>query len=121
MTESILTSVKKYIGIAEMYEHYDADIIMYINSIFNLQLHQLGVTPDTGFAISDKTTTWDEYGTIKLIVEPVKAYVKSKVKLEFDPPQSTAALEALKQSIAEYEWRICMAAETVSKEENQNE
>ena len=32
--ESILTSIKKLLGISEEYEHFDADIIMYINSVF---------------------------------------------------------------------------------------
>lgn len=32
MMDSILTSVKKLLGIDESYEHFDADIIMHINS-----------------------------------------------------------------------------------------
>lgn len=33
-TESILTSVKKLLGIDESYTHFDADLIMHINSVF---------------------------------------------------------------------------------------
>ena len=60
MTESILTSIKKLLGIPEEHEHFDADIIMHINSVFMI-LSQLGVGPSSGFKISDKTTTWNEY------------------------------------------------------------
>ena len=34
--ESILTSIKKLLGIAEAYTQFDADIIMHINSVFIL-------------------------------------------------------------------------------------
>ncbi len=52
MTESILTSIKKLLGIEESYEHFDADIIMHINSALMI-LTQLGVGPSEGFSISD--------------------------------------------------------------------
>ena len=42
--ESILTSIKKLLGIAEEYEHFDVDIIMHINAAFSV-LTQLGVGP----------------------------------------------------------------------------
>ena len=32
--ESILTSIKKLLGIAEEYTHFDTDLIMHINSVF---------------------------------------------------------------------------------------
>ena len=41
-TESILTSVKKLLGIDESYTHFDADLIMHINSVFSI-LGQMGV------------------------------------------------------------------------------
>ena len=58
--ESILTSIKKLLGITEEYEHFDVDIIMHINSVFMILTH-LGVGPAEGFSIKDKTTTWDEF------------------------------------------------------------
>ena len=42
--DSILTSIKKILGITEEYEHFDPDIIMHINSAFMI-LNQLGVGP----------------------------------------------------------------------------
>ena len=32
--DSILTSIKKILGIPEEHEHFDADIIMHINTVF---------------------------------------------------------------------------------------
>lgn len=46
---SILTSVKKLLGIAEECEDFDADIVMYLNSVF-MVLTQMGVGPKEGFA-----------------------------------------------------------------------
>ena len=57
---SILTSIKKLLGITEEYEHFDPDIIMHINSAFMI-LNQLGVGPEEGFFIKDKSSTWDEF------------------------------------------------------------
>ena len=58
MRESILASVKKMLGITDEYKHFDADLIMHINTAFMI-LSQLGVGPD-GFSISDETATWAE-------------------------------------------------------------
>ena len=58
--ESILTSIKKMLGITEEYEHFDSDLIIHINSVFMI-LTQLGVGPPSGFSIQDKSTTWKEF------------------------------------------------------------
>ena len=102
---SILTSVKKNLGIADAYEVFDPDIILYINTAFST-LNQLGVGPDLGFTIDDKTTTWDAFiGTDKRY-ENVKTYVTLRVRMLFDPPQTSYLLDAMKGQIEELEWRI---------------
>ena len=111
--ESILTSIKKLLGIAEDYEHFDQDIIMHINTVLAI-LTQLGVGPETGFSIADKSTKWNEFISNKLYYEPVKTYVYLKVKLLFDPPQSSIVLEATNRMISELEFRLNAAAETKS-------
>lgn len=111
--ESILTSIKKLLGIAEDYEHFDQDIIMHINTVLAI-LTQLGVGPETGFSIADKSTKWSEFISNKLYFEPIKTYVYLKVKLLFDPPQSSIVLEATNRMISELEFRLNAAAETKS-------
>lgn len=120
--ESILTSVKKMLGIAEDYEHFDADIIMHINSAFTV-LSQLGVGPVDGFSIQDKTTTWDEYIPNQKNLNSVKSYLFLKVRLLFDPPTSSSVMDCMNRSISEYEWRLNAEVEsnnTSGEEENQN-
>ena len=105
MSESILTSIKKVLGIDESYTFFDADVLMHINMAF-MVLHQLGVGPSTPFKITDKSATWSDFVGDATDLEGVKTYIYLKVKLVFDPPQSSAAIEAIKQNIAELEWRL---------------
>ena len=103
--ESILTSIKKMLGITEEYEHFDSDLIMHINSVLAI-LTQIGVGPSTGFSISDKYAKWADFIEDNSRLEFVKSYVYLKVKLLFDPPTSTAVAEANKRLCDELEWRI---------------
>ena len=104
--DSILTSVKKLLGLPADYEAFDPDIIMYINmALFTLV--QMGVGPGEGYAISGKENAWTEFITDPVKVEAVKAYVAVKVRLlGFDPPQSSTTMEALKNTASEMEWRL---------------
>ena len=103
--DSILTSVKKMLGIAEEYDHFDADLIMHINSVLTI-LGQLGVGRDEGFFIEDDGAEWTDFVPDMSNLQFIKTYVYQKVKLLFDPPQSASAIEALNRSISELEWRI---------------
>ena len=93
ITDSVLTSIKKLLGIAEEYEHFDADLIMHINSVFSI-LTQLGVGPSKGFMIEDKSATWKDFISNESKYMLVKSYMHLKVKLLFDPPLSSAVLES---------------------------
>ena len=109
--ESILTSIKKLLGIAEEYEHFDNDIIMHINSVFMI-LTQLGVGPSKGFMITDSSASWDDFlpeDSKKL--QAVKTYMYMKVKLMFDPPTSSAVMESMNRTISELEWRLNVAVD----------
>lgn len=114
MEESILTSIKKLLGIVEEYEQFDQDIIMHINSAFMI-LTQIGVGPSEGFSISDKYSTWSEFTGDNVAIESVKTYLYLKVKLYFDPPLSTAVTDVYKQMISELEWRLHVASDKGSE------
>ena len=103
--DSILTSVKKLLGLPEGYEAFDPDIIMHINSVLMI-LHQRGVGPQKTFAISDATATWSEFCGERTDIEAVKSYTALKVRLLFDPPQSSSVMDAIKSQISELEWRL---------------
>ena len=74
-TDSVLTSIKKLLGIAEEYEHFDADLIMHINSVFSI-LTQLGVGPPKGFMIEDKNATWKDFISDESKYMLVKSYMR---------------------------------------------
>lgn len=121
--ESILTSIKKLLGIAESYKQFDTDIIIHINSAL-MVLNQLGVGPSQGFGIKDETNTWSEFiPEDRYDMESIKSYVYMKVRLLFDPPASSAAITSMEKLISEFEFRINVAAETpqpMGEEEDQN-
>lgn len=121
--ESILTSIKKLLGIAEEYTHFDADLIMHINSVFMI-LTQMGVGPDEGFMIDDKSSTWDEFFDETQNLNSIKSYIHLKVKLLFDPPLTSAVMEAMNRMISELEWRLHVEADdsqfSILEEEDQN-
>lgn len=107
--ESILTSVKKLLGLPEEYEHFDLDIIMHINTVLTY-LNQLGVGTET-FSISDKSSKWNEFIDDKRL-NMVKSYVAMKVRMLFDPPTSNVLAEAMNNNIKELEFRITIAVES---------
>ena len=110
--ESILTSIKKLLGITEDDESFDSDITTNINSVF-LNLKQIGIGPSKGFVIKDKTTTWSEFIPNSIIAEAAKSYTYLNVKLKFDSASLTSAhIDAIKQQIKELEWRLRLEAET---------
>lgn len=108
--ESILTSIKKMLGIEEEYEAFDPDIIMHINTAL-MTLAQIGVGTE-GFTIHDNTSVWTDFVSEVDNVEGVKTYVYLKVKSVFDPPMSSAVSEAMKREKDELEWRLNIAADS---------
>ena len=109
MDESILISVKKMLGIDASYTHFDADIIMNINSVF-LILNQLGVGPDEPFMITGSEEEWYDFVS-EGSLEAVKTYVFLRVKVIFDPPTSSFVLDAYNKRIDELEWRMNVMVE----------
>jgi hypothetical protein len=110
VTDSILTSVKKALGIDEAYTAFDPDITMHVNSIL-ATLNQIGVGPDFGFQIEDKNATWDDLLDGDPRLNFVKTYLYTKVRLIFDPPPTSFALAAQTEVAKELEYRIYTARE----------
>lgn len=121
--ESILTSIKKLLGISEEYKHFDTDIIIHINSVI-ATLTQIGVGPIEGFSIKDEVAVWTDFISENQRFESIKSYMFLKVKLIFDPPLSSVVIEAMKRAADEFEWRIQVAADPIEnkrEEKLQNE
>lgn len=113
MEESILTSVKDMLGIAEDDDTFDSEITMHINTVF-ADLYQLGVGPSECYSISDEGDTWEDFTKEDPKLAPVKTYTKDKVKLIFDPPTSSTVIEVMQRRISETEWRLCNPVVTES-------
>lgn len=116
--ESILTSIKKLLGITEEYTQFDPDVIMHINTVL-VTLNQLGVGPAEGFAISDASTTWNDYlGDNMPLQGNVITFIYLNVRLVFDPASlSSATLAATERQIDQLTWRIAAMAESLNKTE----
>ena len=112
MSNSVLVSTKKVLGLSEDYTAFDEDIIMHINMVFST-LNQLGVGPEEGFAISDANAEWDAFFTDPRL-NSIKSYVYLRVRLLFDPPTNSFYMAALQEQIKELEFRINVYQETPS-------
>ena len=113
MSDSILTSTKKILGIEEEYTAFDLDILTHINSVFS-KLSDLGIGPEAGFMIEDDTKVWSDFLGTDLRLNSVKTYVYLNVRLLFDPPTTSYLITSMKEQIREFEWRLNVKREGVS-------
>lgn len=102
--ESILTSVKKIIGIDEDDTSFDLDIIIDINLVF-AKLRQFGGS-DGPFVIKGYEEEWADVTSNENILPFLPVFVGYSAKLIFDPPSSSTLMENYKDLIKECEFRI---------------
>lgn len=103
MEESILTTIKKKLGLSKTYTAFDTDIITNINTSL-MRLGMLGVGPSTGFRITGFNETWEDFIGDRIDLEGIKDFIYIKARIVFDPPTSSAALQALKDEAKELEF-----------------
>lgn len=105
MVASILTSIKKSLGLVASDTTFDSDILMFTNTVLST-LNQIGVGPEEGFQIEDVSATWDDLLDSDLRLNHVQTYVYLKVRLLFDPPATSFAITAIETQAKELEYRI---------------
>ena len=111
--DSILLSTKKSLGLAASYTAFDPDVIMHINSVM-LDLNQLGLGPTGGFVITGEDELWTDFiGTRKDLVA-VQSLTYLKVRLLFDPPQTSFVIDSINKQIEKFEWRLMVQAEPMT-------
>lgn len=113
MSDSILNSTKKILGIEADYTAFDLDIVMHINTVFTT-LVQLGIGPVNGFMIEDAAASWRDFLGNDLNLNSVKTYVYLRVRLLFDPPANSFLINSINEQIKELEWRLNVHREAVS-------
>lgn len=108
---SILTDIKKLLGLGEDYTAFDTDISIHINSAL-MAANQIGVGPATGLRIANSEATWDDLDIPgDLDLEAIKTWVYLKVRLVFDPPQNSFVTQAIEKQIDELTWRLTVQAD----------
>lgn len=105
MNDNILASVKKMNNVLEDDNSFDQDLILYINSAL-MAVMQEWHGMDHAFKLEDGTETWDEILGEDTDYEGLKELIGLKVRLMFDPPASSMAVEAIKSQIQDLEWRM---------------
>ena len=109
MNESILNSIKQMLGIDEDYEAFDSSLIPMINGAL-LLAWQLGY--GCKIQIVDERTTWRDFlSEAENCLGAVQSFVYSRVKMEFDPPSSSVAADAMNDLASEMSWRLNIAYE----------
>jgi hypothetical protein len=78
---------------------------MCVNSALST-LSDIGLREVEDVVLIDTSMTWDDLLGGRTDIEYAKIYIALKTKQLFDPPTSAAAIEALKQQLVEYEFRI---------------
>ena len=117
MEDSILETIKKMLDISDEDTAFDTDVIMHINSALAELIH-IGVGPQDGFRISDKSSNWNEFTTDDVMLSNVIEYVYCKTKMVFDPPSNSFTCEALNKRADETYWRAYMLADEAKGEED---
>lgn len=105
ITDSILLSVKKLLGLTDEVEEFDVDIMMNINSAI-MTLTQLGVGPTSGFIVTGKEDRYEDWLGDMTNLQAVKMYLYYKTRISFDPPTQGSVMESLKEQIRELEFRL---------------
>lgn len=115
VSESILLSTKKKNNVAADYTAFDDDFISYINAAL-AELNQLGIGPAQGLRIEDEFSTWDEFYTDPRL-SAVESFVGLRVRLLFDPPATSFAINMMEDQLKEMGWRLLVAQEDITREE----
>lgn len=106
LTDSILNTIKHMLGVEPEYTHFDADIILGINSAF-FSLHQLGIGPEEQpYNIEGANETWSDFSENINNFLAVKQYIFLKTKMVFDPPLSGTVISEYNNQLQELAWRL---------------
>lgn len=113
MENSILKTVKSSLGLDVADTSFDTELILYTNSALGT-LNQIGIGPEAGFQIEDATSTWTDLLGTDARLNGVKTLICTRVRLLFDPPAASFAVDAMTQVAKELETRLYLFHEAVT-------
>jgi hypothetical protein len=102
---AILSSTKELLGIPAEVTDFDTQLVLYINMALTT-LNHIGFGPEEYQITLTDGDLEDFLPDDEHVRSLVQMYIFTKVKVLFDPPSSSYVLTALKETIAEYEWRL---------------
>lgn len=102
MNTTVLLDTKQSLGIAPSVTAFDGQLLDIINSI-TFVLFDIGFTENP--VEVTEATTWDDFPQTREL-PAAKRYIYDRVRLRFDPPQSSSLMGALQSDIDEFEYRI---------------
>ena len=100
--DSILDDIKKMLGLSSDYTVFDKDIIIHINTAI-MALQQMGVGVSYAYYVQNARDRWDDFLNGHEDLE--------RVRMLFDPPTSSAVIDAMNRTIGELEWRLNVRAD----------
>lgn len=103
----ILNDIKDYLNINDT-DVFDNELLLLCNSALG-SLKQIGAITFNNEV--DKDTLWDSLKVRSDLISFVKQYLYAKIRIAFDPPASSMAMEALKNIVSETEWRFYIGSE----------
>ena len=117
MEENILASIKAMLNLSPYETAFDGEIIPLINT-YLMVVNQFGVGANN-FLLVDGTETWRDFlGDTFEKLPATKTYVQLQVRLAFDPPDSSAVLNAMTETVKELAWRLTSQAEHAVPNQN---
>lgn len=109
---TILGDVKDILAIDKDYTVFDSQLKLHINAAMST-LNQLMIGPENGFYLVTGNESWSDYIEDVDNIENVKTLIAMKVRLIFDPPQTSYAITAIENLVKELEWRLNVKMEGV--------
>jgi hypothetical protein len=116
LEESILKTVRAYVGLDASDTSFDQELIIDTNTIF-LALNQFGIGPKKCFRINGPQESWREFLGEREDLDAVKECICIRVRLVFDPPSSAQVKESLSSTADQIEWRLREQAERKDDDE----
>ena len=118
--DSIFLTVKNGCDVEPDDTAFDTKLLMYINSYLQvLWLQGVGMS---GFRVTGSTQTWGDFlGSNIEHLQMAYAYICDKVRLAFDPPQSSALYNAIKEQADELGYYLRVESDILDREDDDDE
>lgn len=110
MDEIILLTIKRMLGISDEDKAFDMELVVFINTAIMI-IHEVGVGEDDFTITPDGEETWSDFIGDDVDLIGVQTFVYLKVRISFDPPQSSFVLDSMQKQADELLWRLNVTSE----------